>query len=120
MKKRISLLMVCMMVIVTMATACGGKDLSNSKYVGTWVGKTAEYEGMEISVETLFGDFNFTLEGNGKATAHVDGEDKTGKWDETEKGIILDDEMNSLRTERSSPMKPTALPYILKSSKYWD
>ena len=93
MKKRISLLMVCMMVIVTMATACGGKDLSNSKYVGTWVGKTAEYEGMEISVETLFGDFNLTLEGNGKATAHVDGVDKTGKWDETEKGIILDDEM---------------------------
>ena len=39
MKKRISLLMVCMMVIVTMATACGGKDLSNSKYVGTWVEK---------------------------------------------------------------------------------
>ena len=36
MKKKVSIFLVCMMAAMFLLTACG-KDMSDSKYVGTWV-----------------------------------------------------------------------------------
>ncbi|MCF2554586.1 hypothetical protein [Faecalicatena contorta] len=92
MKKKVSIFLVCMMAAMFLLTACG-KDMSDSKYVGTWVGTTAEYEGMELSVEELFGEFSITLEADGTAKGTMDGEEESGKWEETDNGVSLDGEM---------------------------
>ena len=46
-----------------------------------------------MSVEELFGDFSFTLEADGTAKASMDGEEESGKWEETDNGVSLDSEM---------------------------
>lgn len=70
--------------------ACGGKDMSGSKYCGTWKATTAEYAGFEMSVEDLFGDFSIDLGTDGKATVTVDGDKKSGKWDEKDGKVEID------------------------------
>lgn len=86
-----------MMTIAVLAMillcACGGKDMSDSEYLGTWSASTAEYSGIEISVDTVFDEFTFTLKDNGKVDMSVNGEEESGKWDETDSGISLDDDL---------------------------
>ena len=93
MKKNISCIMTCVLLIGMLLVGCGGKDMSGSPYVGTWHGTKAEYSGLEMSVESIFGDFSLELGKDGKATVITDGEEKKGKWDETDNGVILDGEM---------------------------
>lgn len=86
MKKLITLLCALSMFLLA---ACG-KDMSNSKYVGTWVGTTVEYGGMELSIEDIYGKFEVELDAKGKATVTTADDSKSGKWDESETGVSLD------------------------------
>ena len=73
--------------------AGGGKDMSGSEYLGKWKATKAEYAGIEVGVDTVFDEFHFTLQDNGKVKLNVNGDETTGKWDETENGISIEDEM---------------------------
>ncbi|MDO4468189.1 MAG: hypothetical protein Q4C49_14500 [Bacillota bacterium] len=86
MKKLLSLFCAFSMFFLV---ACG-KDLSNSNYCGTWVGTTVVYGDYELSVESIYGKFELNLDGKGKATITTSEEEKSGKWDETETGVSLD------------------------------
>lgn len=78
-------------------TACGGKDLSASPYVGTWEATTAAYLGMEMSVESLLGGaFVFELRDNGKCVMTIAGEESYGKWEETEHGFLIEGELEAV------------------------
>lgn len=97
MKKVMKKLAVVMaaMVMVLAFTACGGEDMSSSPYLGKWVAETAEYSGIEMSVEDIFGsEVSFTLEDDGTCTAVIDGEEESGKWTETDQGFNVEDEFD--------------------------
>ena len=83
----------------------------------------AEYAGIEVGVDTVFDEFHFTLQDNGKVKLNVNGDETTGKWDETENGISIEDEMefqklddNTLTYEVSGVT--VHLPEINQETKY--
>ena len=49
-----------MAVLIAVITAammlfgCGGKDMSESEYLGKWKATKAEYAGIEVGVDTVF------------------------------------------------------------------
>ena len=93
MKKKL-LAVMSVLVLLLAFTACGGKDMSDSPYLGTWTATTAEMSGFEMSVESILGgEFTFTLEDDGNCTMSIAGEEDSGSWDETEDGIIIEDEL---------------------------
>ena len=53
MRKNIVIVLTVLMMCFAF-TACGGKDMSDSPYVGTWKATKAEYGGFEISVDSVF------------------------------------------------------------------
>ena len=69
------------------------KICPGSEYLGKWKATKAEYAGIEVGVDTVFDEFHFTLQDNGKVKLNVNGDETTGKWDETENGISIEDEM---------------------------
>ena len=92
--KRLKRITAALLVGVLLMSMAGcGKKLADSKYVGKWIGTTAEYEGLEMSVESLYGEFTVLLEASGKVTLNTAGEETTGKWEETDNGVLLDKEM---------------------------
>lgn len=91
-KRGASLLAV--LVLVIGITACGGKDMSDSPYLGKWVATTVEYSEMELSVDSIFGEFSVTLTDDGKCILNISGEEESGKWSETEKGFNVEDEFD--------------------------
>ena len=94
MKKLFAVLMVLTMIFLF--TACGGKDMSASPYVGTWEATTAEYLGMEMSVESILGgEFVFELQDDGKCVMTIAGEANSGKWEETKNGFIIEGELEA-------------------------
>lgn len=94
MLKGIAMLLVVMMLMVGL-TACGGADYSDSPYLGTWKGVSAEYAGLEMGIaDILGGEFDVTLEANGKCTLSIAGDEEKGKWTETENGFNLVDEFD--------------------------
>ncbi|MDO4519260.1 MAG: hypothetical protein Q4B47_03025 [Eubacteriales bacterium] len=93
MKKINTALLACLMIAVIMLSGCG-KDYSNSPYVGTWKGVSASTAGMELSIEEYFGSFILTFDAKGKASVEMNGETQSGKWDESENGVLVDKELN--------------------------
>lgn len=82
-------------VMVMSFASCGGTDMSDSPYIGTWTATTAEYSGIEVSVESIFGgEFSFTLNEDGSCKLIVGEENETGKWSETETGFNVEDEFD--------------------------
>ena len=79
MRKKLAVL-IAVITAAMMLFGCGGKDMS-------------EYAGIEVGVDTVFDEFHFTLQDNGKVKLNVNGDETTGKWDETENGISIEDEM---------------------------
>ena len=67
MRKKLAVL-IAVITAAMMLFGCGGKDMSGSEY-------------------------HFTLQDNGKVKLNVNGDETTGKWDETENGISIEDEM---------------------------
>ncbi len=90
--KRISAI-VCAVVLAAaciLMTGCGGK-YSDSKYLGKWKATKAEYSGVEMDVEEILGgEFSFTLDAGGKVSMKVVDKDYSGKWEETDEGVIFD------------------------------
>ena len=84
MKKKIAVLIGLMMVLTLALAACGGgsggesggEDLSDSKYVGTWVVDTLSFAGETGEAET-----NFTLNLNGDGTGTLIGTNEDGTED---------------------------------------
>ena len=70
-------------------TACGGEDMSNSKYTGNWEAKQAVASGMTLDMATLGTTMKMELKSNGKATVEFDGESGSGDWTETDTGIKI-------------------------------
>ena len=81
MRKKLAVL-IAVITAAMMLFGCGGKDMSGSEYLGKWK-----------AVDTVFDEFHFTLQDNGKVKLNVNGDETTGKWDETENGISIEDEM---------------------------
>ena len=92
MRKKLAVL-IAVITAAMMLFGCGGKDMSESEYLGKWKATKAEYAGIEVGVDTVFDEFHFTLQDNGKVKLNVNGDETTGKWDETENGISIEDEM---------------------------
>ena len=86
MKKIISLLCAAA-VLLTLLTACGGsKDLSQSKYLGTWKAVTV---GFKDEVEDFDDEFLVTLNPDGSASVVSEGETSNCTWSETGSGFKL-------------------------------
>ena len=91
-KKTLALVLCAMMVMMTFA-ACGGKDMSGSKFCGKWAASTATMSGIEVDASEVYeGGFIIELGTDGKCTVTTDGESETGSWDESEDGtqVIID------------------------------
>ena len=91
MKKKFSLGLVLVMVLAFCLTACGGDKYADSKYVGTWNATVAVASGLEVPVDTIMDEFTIILNADGTATAKVDGDSEDGQWEETEKGVVIDE-----------------------------
>lgn len=92
MKKKILPVILCVIMAAVCLAGCGSNaKLADSKYVGTWTGTTVEYSGMQMELASIFPD-GFTIEftAEGKVTLDVSGDKTSGKWDETENGVIID------------------------------
>lgn len=85
MRKKLAVL-IAVITAAMMLFGCGGKDMSGSEYLGKWKATKAEYAGIEVGVDTVFDEFHFTLQDNGKVKLNVNG-------DETKNGISIEDEM---------------------------
>ena len=91
--KKITAVLCAVLLVGLMLTACGGGKYADSKYLGKWSATKAEYAGIEMGVEEIRGgEFSFTLDESGKVTLKVVDEEETGKWEETDNGIIFDDD----------------------------
>ena len=90
MKKSVALLLV--VVFALSLAACGGKDMSDSKYVGEWELTKGVASGVEVSASdmNLTMTFNFKSDGKFEYSSSVAGsESSTGTWDETDNGVVL-------------------------------
>ena len=99
MKKVKKILALCLMLVLAMSifAACGSStDLSGSPYCGSWAGTKAEYGGLELTMEEMGMTCSLSLEANGKAAVDFDGDSETGKWEETENGILLKDSSDEM------------------------
>ncbi|MCR4601401.1 MAG: hypothetical protein K5767_06735 [Clostridia bacterium] len=89
MKKAKKLVALGLCVVMTMMAfaACGGKDMSNSKFCGKWVASTAVASGLELSADEIYEDgFIIDLGKDGTCTVTVEGQSESGSWDETQDG----------------------------------
>lgn len=91
MKKSISkILSVFVLAAMLVAmTACGGEDMSNSKYTGNWEATSATTMGMTLDMATLGTTMTMELKSNGKAAVVFDGESGSGDWSETGTGVKI-------------------------------
>ena len=80
MRKKLAVL-IAVITAAMMLFGCGGKDMSGSEYLGKWKATKAEYAGIEVGVDTVFDEFHFTLQDNGKVKLNVNGDETTGKWE---------------------------------------
>ena len=90
--KKVLAITFCLFLAVCALTGCG-TDMSDSPYLGTWSATTAEMSGFELSVEEIFGNFDITLNDNGKCDVDISGEKDSGSWSQTENGFSIEDEM---------------------------
>ena len=92
-------LLVALCVIVgamgLVLAGCGAK-YADSPYVGTWNATTAEYQGMELSVEEIYGNFSIALNEDGTCDVTVKDSTESGNWEPTDKGIAIKDSSDSL------------------------
>ena len=74
MRKKLAVL-IAVITAAMMLFGCGGKDMSGSEYLGKWKATKAEYAGIEVGVDTVFDEFHFTLQDNGKVKLNVNGDE---------------------------------------------
>ena len=95
MKKTVALLS-CLLILISCValTGCGKQDLTNSKYLGTWVASRATMLGEEASADEVFSD-GWSIQLNPDGTAVVTSKDEVSNctWRETSKGIKFKGDM---------------------------
>lgn len=91
MKKTVKKLMALAVLLTFLFSlaACGAK-FKDSQYLGTWKGTTAEYAGLEMSVDEIVGETTVTFEADGSCTVSSDGDSESGSWEETDTGVSID------------------------------
>lgn len=100
MKKIVAFL--CCLVIGSLGlvlTGCGGDGgkYADSPYLGTWKATTANYAGIEMNVaDILGGDFTMTLEASGECTIDIAGDEESGDWEPSDKGMKIVDSEESM------------------------
>ena len=87
MKKKVLLAMALTLILMVFA-GCGA-DMQDSEYLGTWKATTAEYSGMTVKVEDIYGEMSFTFDKNGKVTIVTEEDEATAPWEETEDGVVI-------------------------------
>ncbi|MBQ9272628.1 MAG: hypothetical protein IJ227_02770 [Mogibacterium sp.] len=103
MKKKLALLLSLAMVLTFALSACGegsesaDQDLSDSKYVGTWVSDSMSFAGEEGDMQSVF-----TLTLNGDGTGTLTGEEADGTEDVSSITWSLTDE--GFKTEGDAKM----------------
>lgn len=91
--KKVAVVLAVLVVVLGLASC--GADMSGSPYIGIWSATTAEYSGIEMSVESIIGgEFTVTLEDDGGCTLNIAGEENTGKWSEIDGGFNVADEFD--------------------------
>lgn len=99
MRKAVAIVL-SVLAIVSVLAGCGGKDMSGSKFCGTWTATTAEYAGIELGIADIFGgDVVLDLGADGKATFSVAGDEQKGKWDEVDGAVVIDNDDSLTFTE---------------------
>lgn len=94
MKRTLALAFALMLVLVM--AGCGGPDMSDSPYIGTWNATAYQALGMTLTPDSL-GASSLDLQSNGKVTVTItDQEIGTCNWEETETGIVIKDSKDSL------------------------
>lgn len=90
--KKLAVLTLAVIFVFTFAS-CGGDKYADSPCVGTWKATTAEYSGIELSVESVLGgEMVFALDTDGSCKLTIGDDSESGKWEETEKGFKVEDE----------------------------
>jgi hypothetical protein len=83
------LLLAVLLTFLFSLPACGSK-LKNSQYLGSWKGTTAEYAGIEMTVDDVVGETMITFEANGSCSVTSNGSTESGSWEETDTGVSID------------------------------
>lgn len=104
MKKKLAILLSLAMVLTFALAACGGgsdsgdQDLSDSKYVGTWISESASFAGESADMDQ---PFKLTLNGDGTGT--LAGTDEEGNEEVSSLTWSLTDD--GFKTEGEAKMK---------------
>lgn len=85
--KKTLVVVLCMALTLMTFAACGGKDMSSSKFCGTWAAKSVSMSGFEMDASEVY-ENGFTIDfgKDGTCTVTLDGDSETGKWEETSDG----------------------------------
>ena len=95
MKKALALLS-CLLILASCValTGCGKQDLTNSKFLGTWIATKATLANEETPVdEVVDGGMTLKLNPDGTAVMSSKEEDSNCTWFETSKGIKFKGDM---------------------------
>ena len=115
MKKRFSIILCLVMLFSCVSlSACTKKDVSNSKYVGTW-----KAESMSVMNESEAFDDDILLVLNPDGTAQFVSEEETTncKWQETSNGFKLTDGSKLTFTEDGDGVKAKIIGVELHFTK---
>lgn len=100
MKKSVSKLLVVLMVLSLAIglVACGGGN-ADSQYVGEWKVTSASASGVTIDMATIGLEMSMTINGNGTVSVTASGESGSGTWEETDTGIKISSDGESLEAK---------------------
>ena len=99
MKKFMNMLCSALLVlscVVMLGCSSGKKDVSDSKYVGTWKAVSAEVMGQKMTIEEVLEgkEAILVLNGDGTGTMDADGESSKFTWVETSEGPKASGDVN--------------------------
>ena len=116
MKRKISLILCILTVVSCLAfTACGSKkDLTNSKYVGTW---KCESMSMLDESEALEDEWIITLNPDGTGVSESAGEVTNFKWTETNDGFKCSGDLKLTFTDSGDGVKTSFMKVDLNFVK---
>lgn len=80
-----------LVAVLAMLSGCGKADVSRSKYIGTWVGKSVSIldENSFDEEDEMISGTSLEFKGDGTMTGTLSGEEVNGTWSETQDGVQL-------------------------------
>lgn len=99
MKKTVSKLFAAAMVfaLAFAMVACSGSK--NSQYVGNWKATSASASGISVDLATLGLEMSMDLKADGTVSVTAAGQSGSGTWEETETGIKISSDGESLEAK---------------------